>query len=493
MSVSRMKNEGIGVIRLLGLLLLTGLALFAGPVFEFLPDVNWHGGPVANALLWHDRQRIEQVVMLLMVAVGAATIWREALFNTVVNLPRPVRWALGLGFALGGVSAGLSEFPRFAGLEWATLLLLLGLALLLAGQARLGGGHFDVWAMRLVVVVSGVIVLRVMMGYLAAMLQGVRLDSITLFTSVFSNRRVFGQVACMVIPLLAYPLLGSGGTRGQRCVFALLALWWMLAIASGSRGTWVALAVAAVVLVALAWHASAGWLRIQLMALGVGAVLFAILFVGVPAWLGQDAKVENRLSNILDLDQRGELWATAWAQIQAHPWLGIGPMHLAAIPSKVAAHPHNAILQLAAEWGVPAALALLFPAVFGMQRLLTRLREQRAAANALPVCLAASLLAAGALSMVDGVIVMPYTQIWLALLAGWVIGVYFREDAVLRPVVPGPRRLRLGVPLISLFAFTLLVHGIFPEVLYRVEAIRVFLDAGNSSIPPRYWLVGRIP
>jgi putative inorganic carbon (HCO3(-)) transporter len=301
-------------------------------------------------------------------------------------------------------------------------------------------------------------------------------------------------VACMVIPLLAYPVLIGEGTRAQRWgVFALLALWWMLAIASGSRGTWVALAVAAVVLVALAWHACAGWLRIQLMALGVGAVLFAVLFVGVPAWLARDAKVENRLSNILDLDRRGELWAMAWAQIQAHPWLGIGPMHLAAIPTKVAAHPHNAVLQFAAEWGVPAALALLLPAVFGMQRLLTRLREQRAAAKPVPVCLAASLLAAGALSMVDGVIVMPYTQLWLALVAGWAIGVYLREAVVLHPVVPGPRMSRLGVPLISLFAFALLVHGTFPEVLYRVEAIRAFLDAGNDSIPPRYWLVGRIP
>jgi hypothetical protein len=273
-------------MHVLGLLLLTGFALFAGPVFEFLPDVAWQGGPVANAMVWHDRQRIEQVVLLAMMAVGAATIWRGALFNTLVNLPRPVRWALGVGFALGGVSAGLSEFPRFAALEWATLLLLLGLAFLLADQAR-GGGQFDTWAMRLLVVVSGVIVLRIMMGYLAATVQGVRLDSVTLFTSVFSNRRVFGQVACMAIPLLAYPLVAGGGTRAWRWgVFVLLAVWWMLVIVSGTRGTWAALFVAAAVLAAFAWRACVGWLRIQVAAL---VVLDHVRVAACLAWTGCDA------------------------------------------------------------------------------------------------------------------------------------------------------------------------------------------------------------
>jgi O-antigen ligase len=349
--------------------------------------------------------------------------------------------------------------------------------------------------MRLLVVVSGVIVLRIMMGYLAATLQGVRLDSIALFTSVFSNRRVFGQVASMAIPLLAYPLLAGGGTRVQRWgVFVLLAVWWMLVIVSGTRGTWMALAVAATVLAAFAWRACVGWLRVQVAARGVGALLFWVLFVLLPVWLGQDATLENRLSNIESLDGRGELWAMAWAQIQAHPWLGIGPMHLAAIPFKSVAHPHNAVLQLAAEWGVPAALAFLLPAVFGVQRLLARLRQQQhASSNLLLVCLAASLLAAGAQSMVDGVIVMPYTQIWLALVVGWAVGVYFRDVAVSASIVPDSRMVFLVMPVLSLFALALLLNGIFPEVLYRAQATQAFLEEGNNAIPPRYWLVGRIP
>jgi len=489
-------------MRVLAPLLLTGLALFAGPLFDFVPDLIRHDRFVPD-LMWHDRQRIEQVALLLMVAVGAATIWRKVLLTTLAKLPRTVLWALGLGFALGCLSVALSAFPRFGWLEWATFLLLLGLAFLLAGHARHGGACFDRWAMwPVVVLVAAVIALKIMLEYVFMAALGGRIDTIALFSDTFSNRRVFGQVASMVIPLLAYPLLTNGGTRLQRWgVFALLALWWMLAIASGTRGTWMALAVAAVVLAAFAWRACAGWLRIQMMALGVGALLFAVLFVWLPSWQGLGAVLENRfsgavldnpLSDVTALSGRGELWAMAWAQIQAHPWLGIGPMHLAAIPMKLGAHPHNAVLQLAAEWGVPAALALILPALLGVLSLLARLRK-RATPNLLLVCLTASLLASCAQSMVDGVIVIPYTQIWLALVVGWALGVYSREVTVLTPAVPDTRIVRLGIPVISLFALVALSNGIFPEALHRVEATQAFIEAGNLYLAPRYWMVGRIP
>ncbi len=470
--------------------MLVGLALFAGPLFNFVPDLIRHDRLVPD-LMWHDRQRIGQIVLLVMVALAAATIWRKALLVTLAYLPKSGRWALGLGFALGGLSVALSVFPRFAGLEWATFVLLLGLVFLLAGQARLGGTHYDAWAMRLVVALAVVMMFRIMVWYLATMVEGVPLDTITLFESSFSNRRVFGQVASMVIPLLAYPLLKGEMPRLQRWgVFSLLAVWWMLAIVSGTRGTWLALAVAAAVLLVFAWRMCAGWLRIQVMALGVGALLFGVFFVWLPAWLGQNATLENRFSNITSLSGRGELWAMAWTQIQAHPWLGIGPMHLAAIPSKIGAHPHNAILQLVAEWGAPAALAFLSTAVLGGLHLLARLRAH-ATPNLLLVCLTASLLAAGAQSMVDGVIVIPYTQIWLALVAGWALGVYARD--LLTPVVSDSRIMRLGIPVLSLFALAVLLNGVFPEVMYRVDMTWASIDSGNRYFTPRYWLVGGIP
>lgn len=478
------------------LLLLTGLALLVGPVLQFLPSLTWNEGPVANAMVWHDRQRIGQILLLLAVGAGAATLWRGRILEILNTWPRLMVALLILAFVLGGVSAGVSDYARFAWLEWSTFLLLLGLVLLLADEARRNAVGFDNWASAVVLLVAAAIALRIMMGYAAAILGGAPLDSVKLFTAVVSNRRVFGQVASMVIPLLAFPLLVSPTFRVPRkALYLLLAVWWMLAIASGTRGTWLALALSTFILAVFAWRNVVPWLRVQARGLLVGLVLYGLLFVWLPAWMLPDALVENRLAGLTDLTGRAELWAVAMSRIIEHPWLGVGPMHLAAIPGLFGAHPHNVVLQLAAEWGIPAALALLLAAGYAMVRLLMTLRGL--ADTPLLACLAAGLLAAGAQAMVDGVVVMPYTQLWLALVAGWAMGVCLRGRTMRSPRAEftheNLRMSRVLVSLAMLFALALLIRGVFPEMLYRVEATKAYLDAGHNGIPPRYWQVGPIP
>ena len=461
-------------------LLITGLMLLVATGLDWNLD-----------LAWHDQHRIEQIGLLSAMALGVLTLWRQDLARSIVSLPRWVRWAFAWAFGLGLLSAVIATYPRFAVLEWATFLLLLGLVFLLGEQARRGMIRFDIWASRLVMSLAVVIVLKLMASYLAALVAVGHLDTTMLFEGTFSNRRFFGQVASMVVPLLAYPLLKDETSRLQRWgLYALLSVWWMLIIVSGTRGTWVALGAASVALALVAWHASYRWLRIQLLTAMAGALLFGVMFVWVPLWLGQGASVENRLSNLATLSGRHELWHLAWMQIAAHPWLGIGPMHFAAIRNDFGAHPHNALLQLAAEWGVPATLALVLPAASGLIVLLARLRRSSVSSNFLLVCLTASLLAASVQSMVDGVIVIPYTQVWLTLIAGWALGVYLRDTAQVAHV---SRLVRLGMPALSLLALAALLNGVYPEIFNRAEATKAFVDAGNQLIPPRYWAVGWIP
>lgn len=461
-------------------LLIIGLMLLAATGLDWSAD-----------LTWYDQHRIEQIGLLSAMVFGVLTTWHQDLTRSVVSLPRWVRWAFVWAFGLGVLSTVIAAYPRFAALEWATLLLLLGLALLMREQARQSVFRFDVWAIRLVVSLAVVIALKLMTSYLAALIAVGHLDTIMLFEGTFSNRRFFGQVASMAVPLLAYPLLTNDLSRLQRWgLYALLSVWWMLIIVSGTRGTWVALGASAMILALLAWHACYRWLRIQLLTVMVGALLFVALFVWVPLWLEQGTVVENRLSNLATLSGRDELWHLAWMQIMAHPWLGIGPMHFAAIHNDFGAHPHNALLQLAAEWGVPAALALVLPAVSGLIALLARLRQPVVSHNLLLVCLTASLLAASVQSLVDGVIVIPYTQVWLVLVAGWALGAYSRDKV---QVSSASQLIRLGVPVLSLLALAALLNGIYPEVFNRAEVTQAFVDAGNQLVPPRYWAVGWIP
>lgn len=449
--------------------------------------VDWNAD-----LTWYDQHRIEQIALLSTIAFGVFSVWQKDIATFIMCLPRWTRSAFTLAFGLGLLSAVTANYSRFATLEWSTILLLFGLAILLGEQARRTGIQFDIMATRLIVALSIIIALKIMVGYLAAMVTIKHLDTVMLFEGTFSNRRFFGQVASMAIPLLAYPLLRNSVNKSAWiALFILLAIWWMLAIVSGTRGTWVAILLASVVLALWDWHTSRGWLKLQFVASLAGIALFALLFVWLPYYIKLDATIENRLSNLSTLSGRGELWTLAWTQIQAHPWLGIGPMHLAAIHNNVGAHPHNAILQLAAEWGIPAALMLILPAAFGIVRLLARLRQRRKdSPDSLLVCLIAGLSAASVQAMVDGMIVIPYTQIWLALIAGWALGVYFRDTA---QTIVVSRRSRFGISILATLALIMLLNGVFPEILHRAEITQAYLNTGNPLVPPRYWAVGWIP
>lgn len=475
-----MKSSPTAVHRLnLTSLLLLTLTLFSGVTFDF-----------ARGLIWNDQQRVEQIILLLIMSLTALSLWHGALLISFSQLPSKVRHALGFAFLMGVASALLSAYPRFAGLEWATLLLQITFILILSAHARFGGAVFDQWALRLTAALALVITFNIMHGYVTDMVGGFQLDTVALFADTFSNRRVFGHVASLAIPLLAYPLLAPNTLRIQRWgMFALLSVLWMLVLVSGTRGTLIALAVAAAILAVLAWHACARWLKLQALALLTGALLYAVLFIWVPSWTGDAASVENRFSDLTTLSGRDVLWSLAWTQIQAHPWLGIGPMHLATLHNPYGAHPHNAALQLAAEWGIPAALALLGVAVYGLMRLLARLRQTPA--NLLLMCLTASLLAISAQAMVDGIIVIPYTQTWLMFVMGWTLGVYFRRFDLPANMVY-PRMMQLGLPLLIMLALGLMLYGIFPEVLNRAAVTKAYVSAGGHLLP-RYWSLGWIP
>ena len=467
-------------IRRLVLFFLLGLTALIGVAV----DLN-------SELSWHDQQRMEQIALLTIAMLGSATIWRADLVGMLARLPTWVKWSWMCAFGIGLVSATRSDYPRFALVEWASFLSLLWLALLWAGQVS-KANDLDKWLQRLVIAVAVVIAVKVMASYLGSIIPRVKLDSTILFTEGFSNRRFFGQIATVLIPLLAYPLIRESLSRTKwLSVFLLLSTWWMLAIASGTRGTWLALALSSGVLMAGAWRSSLPWLNVQAKAFVLGMGLFGLLFLWVPQLSQLDTSVENRFSDITTLSGREILWDTAVDQVRAHPLLGIGPMHLAAIKNHIAAHPHNSALQLMAEWGIPASLALAMPLAIGLVSLLRMVRKPPDGEANLLVCLLAALLAATTQSMVDGVIVMPYTQLWLVVIAGWALGTYYKTVTRKFDLRPSPQIVWVA-PLVSIMGLALLLASISPEVMNWQASIQRYVDEG-SFLPPRYWVRGWIP
>ena len=162
---------------------------------------------------------------------------------------------------------------------------------------------------------------------------------------------------------------------------------------------------------------------------GGGLLLYWLLFTVLAGYSGLELSsgAGDRLTT--SLSGRGPIWWQAWHMIVERPWLGFGPMHFADIPNVIAAHPHQAILQWASEWGVPSALCVIALVWRGGWATLGVLRERRLSmqrTDLLRLCLFAALVAALVQSMVDGVIVMPISQLWLALVVGWLLALHPR-------------------------------------------------------------------
>lgn len=443
--------------------------------------INWSDG-----LVLLDQQRISQVALAAM--AGTVSLARISIgARSLKAMPQTVRVGLASFFGFGLVSALYVPSLDWALLEWATLLLLVILSLTLATVRICGGPTTDYWLSVLIASVAAVVVLKVMVGYLAALFEGVRLDTPLLFEGTFSNRRFFGQLATLLIPLLAW--LAVGASRLKPLWLLLLCIWWMLVFVSGTRGSWLALVLAYgvvwVVLGKRAWP----YMRIQGLALLTGLLAYGLLFYAVPALIGMETAVENRVGqDFSSLSQREVIWGLALKYAWENPWLGIGPMQFAAYPNPVAAHPHNALLQLAAEWGIPAMLIAAGLVANGLVAFAKPL-WRGSKPDMLRVALLISLLGAAVHSMVDGVIVIPYTQTWLAIVAGWALGVHFQGVPVSEtPISPITA---WGLRAVVLFALAGLLWGVWPEILNRPEATAAYLEH-HDGLAPRFWAQGWI-
>lgn len=461
----------------------------AAYIFVF-PTVDW-----APDLSWHDGQRIGQIGLLVLTSAGVLAGDRLAghVFGIWRLIPGLARFALALAFALGLVSSSAAPLPRWALLEWSLLLLLVLLALAVGGIRREWGPRFDRGMLWVLVLTATAYLLNVCVAYSAALIEHLDLEVSFLFSG-FSNPRFFGHFQSMTLPLLVLPAMVWARTPITRAGFALLPmLWWMLAIAAGTRGTWLGMMVAGAVIVACCRHQGATWLKWQLLSFLGGLAAYGLFFFLLPWLVKLPTQLINRLPEIGSYLTREILWSQSLAFIAAHPWLGIGPMHFAYYPNDIAAHPHNSLLQWAAEWGAPSALLVLGLMAYGGVVYVRGLRAMNANDDrescALRVALLGSMTAAAAQSLVDGVIVMPFSQTLLAVICGWALGLHATGTPVSAKVGRGGR---WAMAAVVLFAVGALAHGVYPEIRDIPGRERAFQDKHPGRLLPRFWQQGWI-
>ncbi|KGE67048.1 MULTISPECIES: O-antigen ligase [Pseudomonas] len=434
----------------------------------------------------HDLQRT------LQIAIGAcAALYGLSITRVQRLVDRPTALGLALIMVLGLVSSLRAHQPLWALAEMAVFVSCGAIAVAFALLRHQGGESLD-RALILIVVLLCLMksIQYLYAGALAFINAGPTLDPDVLLSG-FSNKRFYGQFQTFTLPLLALPLLIPTLSRSLKvAVFALLCTWWLIAIAGGTRGTWLGMGVAGGVLAVLGpWGRR--WLGWQLAAMLGGLLLYGLVFKGLADYLG--IEIVNIASERLttSLSGRGPIWWQAWHMLVERPWLGFGPMQFADIANSIAAHPHQAILQWASEWGVPSALCVAVLAWRGSWATVGVLRERAPSAeraDLLRLCLFAALVGALVQSMVDGVIVMPNSQVWLALVVGWLMALHvWRSPQTTELPLAWCAWKALGV-----LAVGLLVVIAVRDVPHIEQAQRQYLDAHGHHLQPRFWAQGVI-
>ena len=458
------------------------------PLVAWLADVHWH-----------DQQRIGQVSMLALVVVIAMLVFVGGLHPSLL-LSSANRRLIVLVIVAAGISACFAHQPLWAFTELALGVASLGLAWLVASMRRLydvqnnDGRIVDRVLLATLFFICAGLVARFLTSYLAAMMDGEGVLDAWLLVGGFSNPRFFGQFLTLALPLLAVPLLTEGNLRRYALVAGvLIVLVWTAAIVSGTRGTWLGLACAAVVLACIG-PIGRRWAVLHVAAACAGVILTWIMMTIIPATL--DMSVAHHAASKLNtsLSLREIIWIQAIEEALSHPLLGIGPMQLADLPNGVAAHPHQALLQWAAELGLPSALLVTWLVAHGIGKLVAVLRVRMRLMqeqDVIRLCLAASIIAALTQAMVDGVLVMPYSQLWLALLAGWLIGLQ-PQVASSDAIALASRRTFFAWLVILIFAVALLSFVVvrdYPNLDQREE---MYAKTFGGHLQPRFWAQGII-
>ncbi len=423
---------------------------------------------------FHDNQRlIEWVVVVLGCLVVAGHLaWPQ---RVTAGVFKPLQWPLAAFFLLGLVSSVLSYSPRHALFEWANLLALLAVAWLIA--CELAAQRNDVLLDR-VLLLCGLGCALYAFGALLVCISVVKVGgqpppSLVIFG--FDNYRFFNHTQTVSLPLLGLLAVRTQDRARRFFWWTIVAFWGMLLFVSAGRGTMLGLlAGLGVTWLVLPQKAVRRWCLSMLAAGIAGFLMYLLLYVAVPMAQGLQpyglfsTAVERSMAN--PSNGRMVLWQRAWEMVVAHPWLGSGPLHFAHAGRdlQAAAHPHNWLLQIGSEWGVPALLCLAGALMLALLQL-WRARTAVAPGDAMRQCtLAVWMVTAIAIvldGMVSGLLVMPTSQLWIALYLGcawgWVAGLTPGAAALAwRPSAVS----RAGVVVVAGLLLVALGRGIWPEV-----------------------------
>lgn len=317
--------------------------------------------------------------------------------------------SLGLFLCLGILSSFFAHYPLYALLEVSTFLACIMSVLYFSSLMLIDRNHFLCQGTYFLLFTFSTFALTTCIAWLGLHNQGqTAIEQAHHFLAApgYMNPRFYDDVQCMLLPLLVGLCLKPHSSKTLRLfIFILLTDCQARAFLGGSR--------------IYDYEALALFIALPLIfkkqAIPFLATYGASLFSGFILYLLLYGSASDMLHSLSNLDGRGLLWSLALKLALQHPILGVGPLHFNFYayplegPLHYAAHPHNVPLAIASEWGFPALLCALAFIMLGLYSWLKSL-DRNPQTSLLSLCLSASLIAAGLMMQVDGLIFMPAGQ-----------------------------------------------------------------------------------
>lgn len=313
----------------------------------------------------------------------------------------------------------------------------------------------------------------------------------------YINYRFYNHTQTIIIPLcligmMFFPKSSLMWSISKWCCAFNLAL---LLVTVG-RGTIVGLAGAAIMVGFLYRESAIPILRRLLVGIGIGLIGFFVLFFLIPYLLAGSTALEPAFyaPRTGSIGSRFYLWDLAKSMALERPFLGAGPMHFANTPNGDAAHPHNLILQMASEWGLPATLILLIMIIAFLRKLHYLIANCRTAEmKAVGIGTQMLVMAIIIDSMFSGVLVMPTSQMLGSV--GIAISIMWMSEAnkLTTPVLDN-ELLRYATPLSLSTVFISQIYLCITVITEFFELptylMYVMDNFPNPVLSPRFWSVG---
>jgi O-antigen ligase len=327
-----------------------------------------------------------------------------------------------------------------------------------------------------------------LMQYLFVLLNPIRWDIQVLATG-FDNIRFLNQIQVMIFPL-ALLLSVSKVLKVSKVGQFVLVLTIAILFYARARGAILAVCVEVALIFGFFKYfglSDIGKYRISLIkSVFYGGLLYVVFFVFIPIILfDQDIQALN-----LSSSGRLQMWGQALKLWVQRPFFGYGGMAFANADLNIYptfGHPHSSIIQLLFEYGLLGFFLAFFLLLAVIRLVYFDLVRTKSRSDILLLC---GFLGGLCLSLVSGVVVMPYSQLILMLILSALLKGGLKSSGI--DLTDGHKRefsfssgLYWFFVVICLMCLWLLSILTFDYVIN--EGILIF-DVG-----PRFWFIGRMP